>query len=271
LKRPVIGVTGPDRGGLAAWLFSWWAVRRAGGRARWIRPGKPTPLERLDGLIIGGGADVGDPDNFDNMSKPRKLTFGRWLVGVAIWLLRILFRRSRGSRDDGARDRLEFALVEAAREEGIPMLGICRGAQLINRAFGGTLNRDLSDFYEERPNPRSVFPSKDVLIEPGSRLALVLDTEACRVNALHAHAVDEVGAGLRVVAREENGVVQAIEATGDDWILGVQWHPEYLPQSPRQRRIFEALVARARKAERSSTESAQPARASAPPLRTGSR
>jgi putative glutamine amidotransferase len=246
LSRPVIGVTGPDRGGLAAWIFSWWAVRRAGGKARWIRPGKPTPVERLDGLIIGGGADVGEPDSFDGEVEIRKLTVSRWLVGVVIWLLRILVRRSRGARDDAARDQLEFRLVEEAKASGIPMLGICRGAQLINRAFGGTLNRDLSDFYEERPNPRSVFPSKDIMVEPGSRLARVLEAEACRVNALHTHAVDEVGEGLRIVAREPNGVVQAIEGVGAPWVLGVQWHPEYLPRSARQRRIFEALVAQAR-------------------------
>jgi len=133
------------------------------------------------------------------------------------------------------------------------MLGICRGAQLLNRAFGGTVATDLSSFYEERPNRRSAFPAKEVELAPDSRLASILGPEPCRVNALHRHAVDRVGEELRIVARESNGVVQAIEGAGPAWVVGVQWHPEYLPQIPRQQRLFEALV-RAAATERAGSD-----------------
>lgn len=266
--RPTIGVTGPDRGGLAAWLLTAWAIRRAGGRPRRIRPARPVSVDALQGLIIGGGADVGDPAELDYGVVVEPLTWRRRIGGVLIWLFRLLFRLRRGSSDDPARDQLEYQLVEGARAAGLPLLGICRGAQLINRAFGGTLHRDLSDFYVEKPNPRSVFPTKTVDIEPRSRLAQVLMTESCRVNSLHGQAVDRVGHTLRVVAREPNGLTQAFEGTSAEWVLGVQWHPEYLPQSPRQRRIFEALVRNA--AQRVGAHDAVAAPAPEP-LRTGSR
>jgi len=245
MTRPVIGVTGPDRGGTIAWWFTAWAIWRAGGRPRRIRPGSAVPVDRLDGLIVGGGADVGEPNEIDFETAARPLGFWRRWIGGLIWMLRLLFRRRRGGRDDTARDVLEFRLVAEARRDGTPMLGICRGAQLINMAFGGTLQRDLSDFYEERPNPRSVLPTKDVVIEPSSRLAGILDAATCRVNALHSHAVDAVGDGLRAVARERNGVTQGIEAVHEPWVIGVQWHPEYLPHVKRQRRLFAALIERA--------------------------
>lgn len=250
MKRPIVGVTGPDRGGAIAWWFTAWAVRRAGGRPRRIRPGRPVPVERVDALIVGGGADVGEPEELDYDVVAQRFPFWRRLLGAIIWVLRVLFRirRRRGSREDAARDALEFRLVREALERQAPIMGICRGAQLVNLSFGGTLHRDLSDFYEERPNPRSVFPTKDVVIDPGTRLAEILETESCRVNALHSHAVDEVGPGLRVVARETNGVSQAIESIGSPWIIGVQWHPEYLPHIPRQRRLFRALIEQAREA-----------------------
>jgi putative glutamine amidotransferase len=112
--------------------------------------------------------------------------------------------------------------------------------------FRGTLHQDLGAFYCEEPNPSSLFPVKEIAIAPGSKLASVLGVETLRINALHHQAVDTPGQGIVIVAREANGVVQAIESQQESFVIGVQWHPEYLPQHPEQRRLFQSLVQQAR-------------------------
>lgn len=248
---PRIGVTGPDRGGAAAWLFSALAVWRAGGRPLRIRPSRKASIEQLDGLIIGGGADVspalyGEHRHLPmrEMSDPGAFGWRRALGFVLfplLWLLRWLLTKKRGGLDP-ARDELEHELIGHAIEKRLPMLGICRGMQLINVALGGTLHQSLEGFYDEYPAIRSVLPRKRVELKPGSRLQQILGTEDAQVNALHRQAIDRLGEGLDAVAREPNGVLQAFEAVGERWLLGVQWHPEYLPQRPDQGALFEALV-----------------------------
>ena len=252
--RPEIGVTGPDRGGAAAWIFSALAVWRAGGRPLWIRPSHRVSIERLDGLIIGGGADVSPALYGEHRHLPmRELSdpgaFGwRRALGFVLfpllWLLRRLLTKKRGGLDP-ARDALEHDVIGQAIERRLPMLGICRGMQLINVALGGTLHQSLEGFYDEYPAIRSVLPRKRVALKPGSRLHEIIGTQDAQVNALHRQAIDRLGEGLEAVAREPNGVLQAFEAAGDRWLIGVQWHPEYLPQRPDQRALFEALVCRA--------------------------
>lgn len=261
--RPVIGVTGPDEGGAAAWWFTRFAVRRAGGRARRITPKRPADAAALDGLILGGGADVAPalygeeaPSLADAVREDDRVEedgrglrgLGRRLVsGLALVLRRILARKRPTSSGDPGRDEIEVALIRQAEAEGKPVLGICRGAQLLNVQFGGTLHQDLEAFYVETPQIRTLRPRKRVEVEEGSLLSRIFGTRTCRVNALHRQAVDRLAEGLRVSAREPNGVVQAIEHPGRPFLLGVQWHPEYLPQVRRQRRLFEALVEEARR------------------------
>lgn len=261
-RRPVIGVTGPDEGGAAAWWFSRFALWRAGARARRITPSRRTGIEELDGLLLGGGADV-DPALYgeepptlaqaleeDEGEEEEKSWARKWsgrLVAVSTLGLRRLFaRKRRVSGGDPDRDQLETELIHGALAEGLPILGICRGAQLLNVHLGGTLHQELEGFYDETPQIRTVRPRKQIEIEPGSLLAEVLRTRACRVNALHRQAVDRLGEGVQIAACEATGVIQAIEHTDLPFLLGVQWHPEYLPQSRRQRRLFESLVAAAR-------------------------
>ncbi|HKL52986.1 MAG TPA: gamma-glutamyl-gamma-aminobutyrate hydrolase family protein [Wenzhouxiangellaceae bacterium] len=249
--RPRIGVTGPDRGGAAAWLFSALAVWRAGGRPVRIRPSRKVSIEQLDGLIVGGGADVSPALYGEHRHLPmRELSdpgaFGwRRALGFVLfpllWLMRRLLTKKHGGLDP-ARDELEHALIGEAIARSMPMLGICRGMQLINIALDGTLHQSLEGFYDEYPAIRSVLPRKQVELKPGSRLQLILDTREARVNALHRQAIDRLGAGLVAVAREPNGVLQGFEAAGERWLIGVQWHPEYLPQRADQRALFEALV-----------------------------
>lgn len=251
---PCIGVTGPDKGGLAAWLFTAWAVRRAGGRPLRIRPRKPREILRLDGLIVGGGADV-SPTLYGQDAMPRLEQFKdrdrsgwRRLIGLIVYPLLFLVRRVLTTKTSGRsedRDALERNLIQGAREHCRPILGICRGMQLINVVLGGSLHQDISGFYEEHPEIRSVLPRKRIEIQPGSLLASVLATTTTRVNALHSQAIDTLGTDLIACAREPNGVIQAIEHTSTPFLIGVQWHPEYLPQRRKQIALFRALVAAA--------------------------
>ncbi|MCA1779418.1 MAG: gamma-glutamyl-gamma-aminobutyrate hydrolase family protein [Xanthomonadaceae bacterium] len=252
--RPVIGVTGPDHGGLAAWWFTALAVRRGGGKPVRIRPRKPASIDQLDGLILGGGADVspalyGQDRHLQMREQANRGVFGwRRLLGdllfPLLWVIRRVLTKKHGGID-ADRDRLEKRLIIDALKQRLPMLGICRGMQLINVAMGGSLHQSLEGFYEEHPQIRSVLPRKEVLLKPGSRLERILGCSRCQVNALHNQAIDRLGPGLVGVAHEPNGILQGFEAGDRRWLVGVQWHPEYLPQYPTQCALFHALVRRA--------------------------
>ncbi|HEX8913141.1 MAG TPA: gamma-glutamyl-gamma-aminobutyrate hydrolase family protein [Humisphaera sp.] len=255
-RRPVIGVTGPDRGGEAAWVFTWLGLALAGASARHITPLEHGDLRDLDGLVVGGGADV-DPRLYGQDLAPLlqptaevpRSVFHRLLdllLFPLTWLVRQLFARSADERQDKARDALEWQLIDRAVNAGLPVLGICRGAQLLNVYFGGSLHQSLHGFYVETREVRSVRPRKRVVVRPGTRLAGVLGCCERWVNSLHRQAVARLGDGMRVAATDRNGIVQAIEHEVLPFVVGVQWHPEYLPQRHEQRAIFRALVAAAR-------------------------
>ncbi|SHG47223.1 putative glutamine amidotransferase [Fodinibius roseus] len=257
-KRPNIGVTGPDKGGQAAWWFTWFAIFIHGGRAIRIRPQEGIPDDDIHGLVIGGGADI-NPTYYrsdevkDLLSEDQDVSglrqFFIYLATIFffpfIYLIRKMFSTS-ASGVDKERDELEFTILKQALDKGIPILGICRGAQLINIHLGGTLHGDISNYYTEQPQVKTVWPKKKVRLAAESILHRILGHQFVWVNALHNQAVDTLGSDLKIVAREENGVVQAVEHESRDFVLGVQWHPEYMPQIPPQRRIFQKLVGEAR-------------------------
>jgi putative glutamine amidotransferase len=237
------------------------SVLIAGGIPLRIRPARPRSIDGLQGLIIGGGADV-DPkayteEGFINdylkqtiENKRRTFlsrigSFFRWIYYPLVFLIRKLFSRKRNQLDIG-RDSLEFHLLDQAVKAAIPVLGICRGAQLINVYFQGTLYQDIDPFYQEEPNPVSIYPVKEVYLKSGSRLAGIIGENVLWVNALHHQAVKVPGVGIEIVAREANEVVQGIEFADHSFIVGVQWHPEYLLQKEKHRRIFRELVRCAR-------------------------
>jgi len=249
VKRPVIGISGPARGGYAAWWFTELGVRLQGGRALRITPRRGFDLAQLDAIIIGGGADIEPEQNKEELRhvreaihQTRESSWLKWILYPLIFLVRRLFSIKKPGTFDRQRDEMEYDLARKALNSELPVFGTCRGAQLLNLVTGGTLHNNIPEFYEEAPLPRSIFPVEEVRVEEGSQLARILRFTSCRVNALHHQALDSIGEGIQITAREDNGLVQAIESTVHEFLIGVQWHPEYLPMEPAQRRLFRAIV-----------------------------
>ena len=223
MARPLIGVTTSDRSGWRIFPRVAFNIWLAGGRAvRWGTARGTPDIDAVDGIVIGGGDDI-SPD-----------LYGGELITSA--------------RLDPGRDALERDLVERAMTKGKPVLGICRGAQMLNVALGGSLHENAYGVYTASRRYWTVLPRKCVEIEDGTRLSRLAGIPPMLVNALHSQSIDRLGQGLRVAARDGGGMVQAIERTSDPFAIGVQWHPEHLFYARRQRRLFAALVAAARKA-----------------------
>jgi putative glutamine amidotransferase len=222
-RRPVIGVTGPRRRGFPLWAGAWISLRLHGARVRAIAPPfRRSKLDGLDGLVIGGGDDIG-----------AALYGGEVRADVRL---------------DPERDALELECLDHFWSRGAPVLGICRGAQMLNVFRGGSLHRDVKLAYDIERHPRTPLPLKRIRIEPDTRLSLALQLEEVRVNSLHSQSVDRLGRGLFVAARDRHGMVQAIEAHGVAFRVGVQWHPELLFYKRAHRRLFAAFFQAARRA-----------------------
>ena len=192
------------------------AVQRAGGLAIVLPPDEAvvaTPdllLDRLDGLLMAGGADI-DPASYGEALHPE--TKGTW----------------------PDRDRFEIALARRALERDLPLLGICRGMQLLNVALGGTLDQHLPDSIGVSPH-RSVagtFSEHRVRLEPGSLACSAAGTEGLLVFSHHHQGIDGLGEGLRVTGwSDDDDLVEAIELPEKRFALGVVWHPEEDEASP---------------------------------------
>lgn len=247
-RRATIGVTGPDRGGTSAWLMTALALRRCGARPVRIRPSRQVDTHELDGVVIGGGTDV-DPLHYgqeslkEDFTDTRHTTFLDWLVGLFLGVFRVVFAVHSAPGYDPARDAMEQDIIRYALKQQLPALGICRGAQLMNVVLGGSLHQDIGHFYtEDTNNVRSILPRKAITITENSHLHQMLSTRSCFVNALHNQSINELGENVVVSAKEANGVVQAIEKRDQRFFIGVQWHPEYMPQSRTQQNLFQGLV-----------------------------
>jgi putative glutamine amidotransferase len=185
------------------------AVQGAGGIALLLPPDDDAAehpdelLDRLDALLLGGGRDV-DPLSYGARPEPET------------------------GEPSPERDRFELALVSAALERDMPVLGVCRGMQMLNVALGGTLLQHLPDELcaRHRHTP-GVFSDHDVVLEPGSQAAHAAGGERISVRSHHHQALDELGEGLLVSGRSpEDGLVEAIELPDKRFALGVLWHPE---------------------------------------------
>jgi putative glutamine amidotransferase len=181
----------------------------------------PRLLDRLDGLVLSGGPDLA-PAAYG--AQPHV---------------------ELGSTEPGL-DAFEYAIAREALRLGLPILGICRGAQTLNVARGGTLHQHLPDVVGDTIAHRQAVdgrvPTHPVTILPDSRLAAVLGTTRLSVNSFHHQAVDRLGAGLRECAWAPDGTVEAIEDPGRPFVLAVQWHAETLQGVPGQPTLFEELV-----------------------------
>jgi putative glutamine amidotransferase len=175
-------------------------------------------LDRIDGLMVIGGADLDPAVYGEDRSEDTERTY----------------------RD---RDEFELALTRGALERGLPFLGICRGMQLLNVALGGTINQNLVAADGTNPHRRIVGTfvgtEHDIDLDPGSLVARATGEEIHEARCHHHQAIDRLGNGLVVTASARDGVPEAIELEGDhDWVLGVQWHPE----AGDKRQLFQAFT-----------------------------
>jgi putative glutamine amidotransferase len=178
--------------------------------------------EVVDGLLLSGGGDV-DPRSYQQQPSPE-------VGGV-----------------DPDRDLWELELVRLALRDGVPMLGICRGCQVLNVALGGTLVQHLPEVTDTPHlvvSPRNRI-SHRLEIFPGTQLSAIVGRGPLEVNTIHHQAVDRLGAGLRQTARSPDFVIEGIEHE-DRPAIGVQWHPECLSDRSAHRRLFDWLIERSR-------------------------
>jgi putative glutamine amidotransferase len=230
VARPVIGICSAiESASWAAWeievnlsprTYSL-AVQRAGGLALILPPDDVVAeapdelLDMLDGLILAGGSDI-DPVSYGAQPHPE----------------------TRGTRPE--RDRFEIALGTRALEREMPVLGICRGMQMLNVIQGGTLNQHLgSELHRHTPG---AFTDHGVRLESGSLAARVVGDEHTDVKSAHHQGLDELGEGVVASGHADDGIVEAIEIPAHGFAVGVLWHPEEDERS----RVVGSLVSEAR-------------------------
>ena len=224
--KPLIGITQPFKtfpGGYWALAL---AVRLAGGRPlklndtpegkRQEKGAEPRP----QALILGGGRDI-FPQHF--FKKPKK-----------------------GYLYDHHRDELELHWLKWAEARNLPVLGVCRGAQLMNVQRGGTLHMSLREAGAIADYPQHfwgyAFYRKTIRIQENSLLHRVMGVDSLRVNSIHSQSIEILGHSLQVSADESNGIIQAVEDPEMPFYLGVQFHPEFLIGRRPFRALFHALV-----------------------------
>ncbi|MBB4746657.1 gamma-glutamyl-gamma-aminobutyrate hydrolase family protein [Actinoplanes lobatus] len=227
--RPIIGITSyvlPATWGVWVDLESALvpndyveAVRRAGGRAVLLPPDDldTDVLDRLDGLVLAGGPDV-QPVRYGQEPHPATVA-------------------------QPERDVAELALLRGALDRDLPLLGVCRGMQLLTVAAGGSLHQHLPDVLgheKHRPGP-GIYGSQSARFAPGSRIAALMGDDPT-INCFHHQGVADPGP-LTVTGWAPDGLPEAVEDPDRRFVLGVQWHPEV----GRDRRLFGALVAAATK------------------------
>jgi putative glutamine amidotransferase len=233
MTSPIIGITtsaertdkGADRAFVnAAYLR---AIQRTGGVPLLLTPFhsvESLARLRVDGLLLTGGGDI-DPARFGEAPHPKTDLIS------------------------AERDTLELEHVtRQAIDQGVPLLAICRGLQVVNVALDGTLHQHVPDVFGEsiahsQGGARS-YASHEVTIEPGTRLASLAGGERVRVNSFHHQAIKDLGEGLKAVAWADDKVVEAVELPdAPGFVLAVQWHPEELvEQDAAALRLFQALV-----------------------------
>jgi putative glutamine amidotransferase len=186
--------------------------------------------ELCDGILLPGGVDM-DPASFGQAPHPRL------------------------GRVDPARDRVELTLTRWAVEDGKPLLGLCRGLQVLNVALGGTLWQDIEaqcegairhDYFPTHGFPRDHL-AHDVALFSQTRLARLIDRDRIPVNSMHHQGIQSLASPLVAAAVAPDGLIEAAELPGDAFVVGVQWHPEVFEMSdPNTQRLFSGFLSAAR-------------------------
>lgn len=222
----VIGIPQTGRGPVRWYMKKQYvaSLARAGAEVRWIEVDDPekavAELMECDGLLLAGGGDV-NPTRYGQ--TPRK----------------------ECGKPNDTRDEAELQMLEAFLPTNKPILAICRGVQLMNVYFGGTLHQDISKIQvcnhsQLRKIPRTVHHIKTM---PHTKLRRLLGEAPLQVNSAHHQAVDQLGPGLTVNAVSEDGFIEGAEVFLHPFCVGVQWHPEHLSKNdPVQQGIFDAFV-----------------------------
>ena len=235
MKTPVIGVTTSktSTGELAVQHVYTQSIFRSGGIPILLPIGIAEDAltivtERLDGLLLTGGGDI-SPQYFGG--KPH---------------IRI-------TEDPSGRDEVELGLARLAVRQDLPLLGICRGLQVINVAMGGTLYTDIEDQFSRQirhdcyPGWPRDYLAHPVDLLPGSKLHAILGKARLEVNSFHHQAIERLAPGLRPTAHAPDGLIEAVEIPGHRFGIGVQWHPECMPDSAEMRALFDAFIQSAMK------------------------
>ncbi len=196
-------------------------------------------LNRLDGILITGGYDI-HPMHYGEEDQHSKGLLGN---------IETLEDEDAGlfAKFSEQKDTQEMMLVKLAHERQIPVMGICRGSQVINVAMGGSLYQDIL-LQKASVNKHTLIEKWNtaahaINIEKDTMLHRLLGRDSLSVNSIHHQSIKAVGKGLRVAATAEDGIIECIESTGEGFILGVQWHPEMLSSDSEQQKLFKHFLA----------------------------
>jgi len=212
------------------------------------------PQAYIDSVAAAGGTPLLLPNVPGIVSEVMPLLAGLILIGGPDVTPSVYTRESVHPKTYGLhpiREQVEFGLVQAALEHEVPILGICRGIQVLNVVLGGTLIQDIPDQWPgalRHDTDHSEAIRHQVTIEPASRLAQIVGGTAIDTNSYHHQAIKEVAPGLIITARAPDGVIEAIEGRDRPFVVGVQWHPELLAaEEATHAALFRALVEESRR------------------------
>lgn len=234
MRKPIIGIgsdvlTVPGKRERAFAFLTYTESLRRAGAVPVVIPPQPddaeTVVDGLDGILLAGGDDC-DPAAYGEEPHPTVIAM------------------------DARRQANEQALAKAARDRGIPTLGVCLGMQMMNVVAGGSLVQDIASELEthiEHASEPEQRARHDVIVEQGTRLADILPATELNVNSSHHQAIRRVGEGLRVTAHAPDGVIEGLEDPRHPFYVGVQWHPEEMVGEESAAALFGAFVEAARR------------------------
>lgn len=219
--KPLIGVTKPTNGHLVQNLAIRLCLFLSGARTVNLKVGDAGMAQEISGLVLSGGTDL-HPNLYRSSEIKENYVY------------------------DDSRDVFEMEWLKRAKLLRLPIFCICRGAQLLNVYEGGTLHFNVAKVYENANYPNSllakIFYRKPIFVKSETKLDSIINKSETEVNSMHSQSIAKVGENLEVSAKEKNGVVQAIEGVKSQFIMGFQFHPEFLYYKKEIRKLFKEFV-----------------------------